>query len=72
MSKLPNLIVFAGNSHPELAKRVAHQLRIDLGAADVALSADAIARLDGLVNQRNVSGARYAAQSQTEVDTEEF
>jgi ribose-phosphate pyrophosphokinase len=43
---LPNLIVFAGNSHPELAKRVAHQLRIDLGAADVDRFSDGEARVE--------------------------
>jgi ribose-phosphate pyrophosphokinase len=43
---LPNLIVFAGNSHPELAKRVAHQLRIDLGSADVDRFSDGEARVE--------------------------
>jgi ribose-phosphate pyrophosphokinase len=43
---LPNLIVFAGNSHPELAKRVAHQLRIDLGAADVDRFSDGEVRVE--------------------------
>ena len=43
---MPNLIVFAGNSHPELAKRVAHQLRIDLGAADVDRFSDGEARVE--------------------------
>ena len=35
-----NLIVFAGNSHPELARRVAHELRIDLGNASVGRFSD--------------------------------
>ncbi len=43
---MPNLIVFAGNSHPELAKRVAHQLRIDLGAADVDHFSDGEVRVE--------------------------
>ena len=43
---MANLIVFAGNSHPELAKRVAHQLRIDLGAADVDRFSDGEARVE--------------------------
>jgi ribose-phosphate pyrophosphokinase len=43
---LPNLIVFAGNSHPELAKRVAHQLRIDLGSADVDRFSDGEVRVE--------------------------
>ena len=43
---MANLIVFAGNSHPELAKRVAHQLRVDLGAADVDRFSDGEARVE--------------------------
>ena len=43
---MANLIVFAGNSHPELAKRVAHQLRIDLGAADVDRFSDGEVRVE--------------------------
>ena len=43
---MTNLIVFAGNSHPELAKRVAHQLRIDLGAADVDRFSDGEVRVE--------------------------
>jgi aryl-alcohol dehydrogenase-like predicted oxidoreductase len=50
---------------------IAH-LRENLGAVDVRLSAGVIARLDALINQRTVSGARYSAASQAEVDTEEF
>jgi aryl-alcohol dehydrogenase-like predicted oxidoreductase len=44
----------------------------NLGAVDVRLSAEVIARLDALINQRTVSGARYSAASQAEVDTEEY
>ncbi len=44
----------------------------DLAAADVQLSIADMARLDAQINQTNVSGPRYNAQSQTEVDTEVF
>ena len=47
-------------------------LEDNLGAAELSLGADTIARLDALINQRNVSGARYGAQAQNEVDSEEF
>ena len=47
-------------------------LRENLAAADLALPAAVLARLDGLVNQRTVSGERYSAQSSGEVDTEVF
>lgn len=47
-------------------------LEDDLGAASLTLSAATIARLNGLIDQRNAGGARYGAQARTEVDTEEF
>jgi aryl-alcohol dehydrogenase-like predicted oxidoreductase len=51
--------------------RVEH-LQEDLAAADVRLGADLIRRLDGLVNEKTVSGDRYSEQSRREVDTETF
>ena len=41
-----NLIVFAGNSHPLLAKRIAHELRIDLGEADIDRFSDGEVRVE--------------------------
>jgi aryl-alcohol dehydrogenase-like predicted oxidoreductase len=52
--------------------RTAAHLRDDLGAADVVLNADVMARLDALINQRTVVGSRYNAQANSEVDTENF
>ena len=46
-------------------------LEENLGAADIMLDAGTLARLDTLINQRNVSGHRYGAQARAEVDTEE-
>src|SRR5574343_1583496 len=43
-----------------------------LAAADLALSADEMARLDGAINQRTVHGTRYNTATQAEIDTEEF
>ncbi len=51
--------------------RVEH-LMDDLGAASLRLPADLLARAGGLINQKTVSGGRYPAQSQAEVDTETF
>ncbi|HET6471780.1 MAG TPA: ribose-phosphate pyrophosphokinase [Pseudomonadales bacterium] len=48
-----NLIVFAGNSHPLLAKRIAHELRIDLGEADIDRFSDGEVRVE---IQENVRG----------------
>ncbi|TAM38247.1 MAG: aldo/keto reductase [Burkholderiaceae bacterium] len=50
---------------------VAH-LTEDLGAVNVRLGADVMARLDALLNEKTVAGNRYGAQSQSEVDTETF
>jgi aryl-alcohol dehydrogenase-like predicted oxidoreductase len=44
----------------------------DLGAVDVKLPADLMARLEDLINERTVVGDRYNAQSNSEVDTEVF
>ncbi len=44
----------------------------DIGAAEVQLSADVIARLNALINPRTVHGDRYNAQANSEVDTEVF
>jgi aryl-alcohol dehydrogenase-like predicted oxidoreductase len=52
-------------------RSVAH-LMDNLGAATVRLSADVLARLDALINQHTVHGARYNPQSTSEVDTEVF
>jgi aryl-alcohol dehydrogenase-like predicted oxidoreductase len=47
-------------------------LRENLGALDVRLSADLASRVDALINQSTVTGPRYNAVTQTEIDTEEF
>jgi aryl-alcohol dehydrogenase-like predicted oxidoreductase len=44
----------------------------DLGASRITLTPDLLARLDGLINQQTVHGARYGAQASGEVDTESF
>ena len=44
----------------------------DLGAVNVSLSAETVARLNALINERTVVGNRYAAQGTSEVDTENF
>ncbi len=47
-------------------------LEENAGAASVKLSADLIARAEALINNKSVSGGRYNAQAQSEVDTEQF
>ena len=50
---------------------VAH-LEENVSAAKVVLTPSAMASLDALINRHTVSGARYSAATQAEVDTEEF
>jgi len=51
--------------------RIAH-LEEDLGAEAVRLSASQLERLSALINPLTVTGARYNAVTQAEIDTEEF
>lgn len=44
----------------------------DLASANVTLNPTTLARLDALINQETVAGARYNAQANSEVDTENF
>ena len=65
LHKAPHTIPIPGTTS------VAH-LHDDLAAADVALTAQQIKRLDGLMHSGNVAGSRYNAQGNSEVDTESF
>lgn len=47
-------------------------LRENYSAMGVTLTAESSARLDRLINQSTVAGARYNAATQMEIDTEEF
>jgi aryl-alcohol dehydrogenase-like predicted oxidoreductase len=49
-----------------------HHLEDNIAAADVALSAEQMQRLEALINQHTVKGPRYNALNASEVDTEEF
>jgi aryl-alcohol dehydrogenase-like predicted oxidoreductase len=44
----------------------------DLGAVNVALGAEVIAKVEALINQHTVQGPRYNTQGTSEVDTENF
>ena len=44
----------------------------DLAAVDVQLDAGLMSRLEALINQNTISGNRYNAQANSEVDTETF
>jgi len=47
-------------------------LEENAGASGIVLSQEMQHRLDALINPRTVSGARYAAAVQAEIDTEEL
>ena len=65
LAKAPHIIALPGTAKIE-------HLEENAGAATVKLSAGLIARADALINNRTVSGGRYNAQAQSEVDTEQF
>ncbi|RZA25035.1 MAG: aldo/keto reductase, partial [Lysobacteraceae bacterium] len=65
LHKAPHILPLPGTT------QVAH-LEENLAAADVSLPAQLIERLDALVNQHTVSGGRYPAANESEVDTETF
>lgn len=61
----PDLVPIPGTTSVE-------HLLDNMGATDVKLSADLMARLQALVNESTVTGNRYNAQANSEVDTETF
>jgi aryl-alcohol dehydrogenase-like predicted oxidoreductase len=65
LHKAPHIIPIPGTTSVE-------HLKEDLGAADVVLSPELLAKLEALINQQTVHGHRYSAQARGEVDTEEF
>ncbi len=65
LHKAPHIIPIPGTTS------VAH-LMDDLGAAALTLSPETIAAVESLINHNTVSGDRYNAQANSEVDTEVF
>jgi aryl-alcohol dehydrogenase-like predicted oxidoreductase len=65
LAKASHIIPIPGTRHLAYAQE-------NFGAIDVKLSANQVAKLDALINQQTVSGARYNAATQPEIDTEQF
>ena len=65
LAKGDHIIPIPGTKHYDFAVENA-------AASDVTLSSDVIDELDQLINQHTVSGPRYNASTQAEIDTEEF
>ncbi|MEO8113061.1 MAG: aldo/keto reductase, partial [Phenylobacterium sp.] len=63
LQKDPNIVPIPGTTNPDNMREVA-------AAADIRLPADIVARLETLVNDSTVTGARYAPAMQAAVDTE--
>lgn len=60
-----HIVPIPGTVNPE-------HLRENLGADSVQLSAAVLAKLDALFQPNAIHGTRYSAQSQAEIDTEDF
>jgi aryl-alcohol dehydrogenase-like predicted oxidoreductase len=60
-----HIVSIPGTTNPQ-------HMRDNFAAKDITLSAAQIEQLNLLINRHNVSGARYDAQSQSEVDTERY
>ncbi|MDT8399944.1 MAG: aldo/keto reductase [Pseudomonadales bacterium] len=74
MAQLALAWLLAKDTHiiPIPGSRHALWVEENFGALELDLSPAAFARLDQLINQHTVSGPRYNATTQAEVDTEEF
>lgn len=60
------------NMHVIPGTTSALHLEEDVRASGIKLSDEVVARLDGLINRETISGPRYPAQTQAEIDTEQF
>ena len=60
------------NLHAIPGTTSARHLEDDIAAANVTLAPELLARLESLINQETVSGPRYPAATQKEIDTEMF
>ena len=65
LAKAPFIIPIPGTRQPS------HVVE-NMGAADITLAPSLVQRLDALINERTVAGARYNAATQQEIDTENF
>ncbi len=65
LARGPHVLVIPGTT------RIDH-LQENISAADVHINAQMMARVDALINQQTVTGARYAELTQLEIDTETY
>ncbi len=65
LHKAPHVLPIPGTTS------LAH-LEDNIAAASIALRPEMIARVEGLINEHTVTGGRYSAATQAEIDSEEF
>ena len=65
LARGPHVVPIPGTTNTE-------HLAENLGAADVELAPALVDKLDALINRHTVVGPRYSANTQAEIDTEEF
>jgi aryl-alcohol dehydrogenase-like predicted oxidoreductase len=65
LHKAPHIVPIPGTRHVAFVEE-------NIGALNVTLSPSQMGRLDQLINHRTVSGDRYNAATQEEIDTEQF
>jgi aryl-alcohol dehydrogenase-like predicted oxidoreductase len=63
LTKGDNVVPIPGTTQPE------HMLE-NAAAADIRLSAETMAKVDDIVNERTVTGRRYSPEAQRAIDTE--
>jgi hypothetical protein len=63
MAKDPTIVSIPGTTNRQ-------HVRENAAAGDIALSAETVAKVDALVNERTVAGSRYSPNLQKAVDTE--
>jgi aryl-alcohol dehydrogenase-like predicted oxidoreductase len=65
LHKAPHILPIPGTTS------LAH-LEDNVAAASIALRPEIIVRIEGLINENTISGGRYSAATQAEIDAEEF
>ena len=65
LHKAPHVLPIPGTTS------LAH-LEANIAAASIALRPEIIGRVEGLINEHTVTGGRYSAATQAEIDSEEF
>lgn len=66
------VLQYGANMHVIPGTTSVEHLEENVGALQIELSSEIVERVESLINHETVSGPRYPAATQTEIDTEEF